>query len=78
MDNFSLFLSYIMPIGYAADDLRNLLLKGAAFGWQTDSLILILGGGIFLTLGVIGMKFGGRENVSDNAQGIYFDFKKSS
>lgn len=74
MDNFSLFLSYVMPIGYAADDLRNLLLKGSAFGWQIDSLILIFGGGIFLTLGVIGMNFGGRENVSDNAQGIYFDF----
>ena len=67
-----------MPIGYAADDLRNLLLKGAAFGWQSDSLILIFGGGIFLTAGFIGLNFGGRENVSDNTQGIYFDFKKAS
>lgn len=30
MDPISLFLSYVMPIGYSADDLRDLLLRGEA------------------------------------------------
>ena len=56
MDNLSLILSYIMPIGWAADDLRNLFLKGTAINLEKDLFILILMSGIFFILAVIGVK----------------------
>lgn len=62
MDNFSLILSYIMPIGWAADDLRNLFLKGAAINLEKDLFILILMSGIFLILATIGVN----KNVGNN------------
>lgn len=70
MDPISVFLSYAMPIGYAAEDLRNLFLKGAAFGWEFHAVVLILAGAVFFTAGVIGLKItGGAGNVADNAAG---------
>lgn len=56
MDNFSLFLSYIMPIGYSAYNLRSLLVKGSAAGMQHDSAMMLLLGGIFFVLAFIGVK----------------------
>ena len=56
MDNFSLFLSYIMPIGYSADNLRSLLVKGSAAGLQYDSAMMLLLGGIFFVLAFIGVR----------------------
>lgn len=71
MDNFSLILSYVMPIGHAANDLRNLFLKGVAFGWETRAGLLILFGGIFFVIGVCGLKFSrGRRDVEDNSARI--------
>ncbi len=67
MDNVSLFLSYVMPIGYAAVDLRNLFLKGAVHGWEFHALILLMFGAIFFAAGLAGLKFGGRGNAEDNA-----------
>ena len=62
MDNLSLILSYIMPIGWAADDLRNLFLKDAAINLEKDLFILILMSGIFLILATIGVN----KNVGNN------------
>lgn len=56
MDNLSIILSYLMPIGWAADDLRNLFLKGAAENFLQDFLILIMMSGIFLIFAMIGVK----------------------
>lgn len=56
MDNFSLLLSYIMPIGYSADNLRSLLVKGSAAGLQYDSAMMLLLGGIFFVLAFIGVR----------------------
>lgn len=67
MDNFSIFLSYIMPIGYVADDLRNLFLKGTA-DWQKDFLILICFGIIFLIIGV-------KKNANDSTRNKIFEEK---
>ena len=57
MDDFSLILSYIMPIGYAADDLRNLLIKGVAVDLQFHVTILLLMASIFFTIALIGVKY---------------------
>ena len=56
MDNFSLFLSYIMPIGYSADNLRSLLVKGSAVNLQHDTTMMLLLGGVFFVLAFIGVK----------------------
>lgn len=56
MDNFSLFLSYIMPIGYTADDLRCILVKGIAVELHFHVAILLFIGFLFFTLAVIGVK----------------------
>ncbi len=67
MDSFSLFLSYIMPIGYASNDLRDLFLKGTAINLEGHLAILICFGMIFFTASLIGVKFtGGCEDVGDN------------
>lgn len=50
------FLSYIMPIGYSADNLRNLLVKGSAAGLQYDLAMILLLGGIFFVLAFIGVR----------------------
>ena len=57
MDNFSLFLSYTMPIGYAAEDLRCLLVKGVAVNWQFHSLILLMLATFFFVFAILGVKF---------------------
>ena len=57
MDNFSLFLSYIMPIGYTADDLRCLLVKGVAVELHFHIIILLFIGFVFFTFAVIGVKY---------------------
>ena len=57
MDDFSLILSYIMPIGYAADDLRNLLIKGIAVDLQFHVTILLFMASLFFTIAVIGVKY---------------------
>ena len=57
MDSISLLLSYIMPIGYAADDLRNLLIKGNAVDLQFHVTILLLMASLFFTIAVIGVKY---------------------
>ena len=56
MDNFSLFLSYIMPIGYSADNLRSLLVKGSAANLQHDTAMMLLLGSLFFVLAFIGVK----------------------
>ena len=67
MEKFSLFLSYIMPIGYAANDVRNLFVKGTSAGWESHALALLIFGAIFFALGLAGLKFsGGGENAGDN------------
>ena len=63
MDNFSLFLSYIMPIGYTADDLRSLLVKGEAINLTFHVEILTLIGILFFALAIVGVK----KYVRDNA-----------
>lgn len=66
MDSISVFFSCVMPICYVADDLRNLFLKGAAYGWQNHALKSILFGAIFTALAYIGLKFkGGRAGATD-------------
>ena len=64
MDNFSLFLSYVMPIGYAANDLRSLLVKGMAADLQFHLGMLLLFGLIFFMLAIVGVK----KNVRSNAE----------
>lgn len=56
MDSFSYFLSYIMPIAYAANDLRILLLRGYAPLLHQDILCLITFGTICLLLASFGLK----------------------
>ena len=71
MDNASLFLSYIMPIGYAANDLRNFFVKGTAAGVEVHIFILLLAGGIFLTAAIGILKFkGAKDFAGNNVQGI--------
>lgn len=71
MDNVSLLLSYIMPIGYAANDLRNFLVKGTAAGVEGHIAALLLMGAIFFAAAVGVLKFKGAKNFAgDNAQGI--------
>ena len=67
MDEFSLILSYIMPIGYVANDLRNFLVKGVAIDWQIHALILILFAILFFSLSIIGMKktLRGKDDAAD-------------
>lgn len=66
MDKISAFFSYVMPICYVADDLRNLFLKGTAYGWEWHALTSIVFGGVFLCAGYIGLKLkGGRTDVAD-------------
>ena len=72
MDNVSLFLSYVMPIGYAANDLRSLFVKGSAASLDFHIAILIFMGGIFFTTATLALKFGGKNFVEDNAQGTRF------
>lgn len=50
MDMFSLFLSYIMPIGYAAEDLRYILVGSPTPYLGVHCLALISVGGVFLLL----------------------------
>ena len=57
MDNFSLFLSYIMPIGYAAEDLRCFLVKGTAVNWQFHFFILLMMSVFFFIFSILGVKF---------------------
>ncbi len=56
MDNFSLFLSYVMPIGYVAEDLRSLMVKGVAVGLSSRLIALIAIAGLFFLLAMIGLK----------------------
>ena len=56
MDDFSLILSYIMPIGYAADDLRSLLIKGTAIDLTPHVMTLLLMTAVFITIAMIGVK----------------------
>ena len=71
MDNISLFLSYVMPIGYAANDLRNFLVKGTAAGVEGHIAALLLMGAIFFAAAVGVLKFkGAKAFAKDNAQGI--------
>lgn len=56
MDKFSYLLSYLMPIGYAANDLRNLLLRGYTPTLYQDCLCLCTFGLICLVLAAIGLK----------------------
>ncbi len=71
MDNISLFLSYVMPIGYAANDLRNLLVKGTAAGVEVHIAALLLMSAIFFAAAVGVLKFkGAKVFANDNAQGI--------
>ncbi len=70
MDAVNLALSYAVPIGWAAEDLRNLFLKGAAHGWENHALILLGFGAVFFAVGGISLKItGGAKNVADNAAG---------
>jgi ABC-2 type transport system permease protein len=62
MDPVSLCLSYIMPIGYSADDLRDLLLRGNAPHLPLDLSILILLSFLFLTAAIVYMK---RDEIHD-------------
>ena len=56
MDAISLLLSYLMPIGYVANDVRSLLVKGMAWGWEWHMLALLIGAAIFFLLAVKGLK----------------------
>ncbi len=55
MDDFSLFLSYVMPIGYIAEDFRAMLVKGVAGDWTKHALILLAIGAAFFSVSMIGM-----------------------
>ena len=55
MDDFSLFLSCVMPIGYVAEDFRSMLVKGVAVAWTKHALILLALGAIFFSIAMIGM-----------------------
>ena len=67
MDAVSLALSYAVPIGWAAEDLRNLFLKGAAYGWENHALILLGFGTVFFAVGGIGLKITGGANFAGTA-----------
>lgn len=56
MDNFSYFISYIVPISYVASDLRTLLLRGEAPLLHQDILCLLIFGLICLTFATRGLK----------------------
>lgn len=54
MDAFSRLLSWVMPIGYAAIDLRELLVRGGAPTYGNDCATLFCVGCLFLTVSVLG------------------------
>ena len=54
MDAFSRLLSWVMPIGYAAIDLRELLVRGGAPTYGSDCATLFGVGCLFLTVSVLG------------------------
>lgn len=56
MDTVSLAISYIVPIGYVAEDFRNLLLLGDSLGWLWHAGILFLIAGLFLGLACLGIR----------------------
>ncbi len=56
MDTVSLAISYIVPIGYVAEDFRNLLLLGDSPGWLWHAGILFLIAGLFLGLACLGIR----------------------
>lgn len=56
MDVVSYGLSYLLPIGYVADDLRSLLVKGASAGLEVHIFILLLWGMFFSCMAVWGLK----------------------
>lgn len=56
MDAMSLLLSYLMPIGYVANDVRSLLVKGVAYGWEWHALILFVGAALFFVFAIKGLK----------------------
>lgn len=56
MDGVSFVLSYLLPIGYAANDLRSLLVKGAAPDWPLHAATLVSVGAVFWFLAVWGIK----------------------
>lgn len=58
MDPVSLVLSYIMPIGYSADDFRDLLLRGNAPHLSMDLSALILLSIFFLSAALLYLKRG--------------------
>ena len=71
IDNVSLLLSYVMPIGYAANDLRNFFVKGTAAGVEVHIAALLLMSAIFFAAAVGVLKFkGAKVFANDNAQGI--------
>ena len=66
MDNVSLVLSYIMPIGYAANDLRSLFVKGSAVGIELRLLGLLIMGAIFFAAAIHFLE--ANKFANDNAQ----------
>jgi len=56
MDMISLFISYVIPIGYVANDVRALLVLGSASGYGLHVLCLLIYALLFLGLSVWGIK----------------------
>lgn len=55
MDSVSLFLSYIIPVGYAVEDVRSLLVQGVAPYWLLHAGILIVYTIVFMGLSCVGL-----------------------
>lgn len=58
MDSISLALSYLVPVGYVADDMRNLLLLGSSSGLWHHIGVLCFMACLFLSLAFLGIRHG--------------------
>ena len=72
MDSASLLFSYLLPIGYTANDLRNLLVKGVDAGLELHIGILLLWGILFFGLAVWGLNHTkeGKKNAGHYVAGM--------
>lgn len=64
MDMISLFISYVIPVGYAVEDMRALLVQGAAPYWPLHAGILIVFTIVFMGLAFMGLSRKKRRYVS--------------
>lgn len=61
MDSISLLISYLVPVGYVAEDFRSMLVTGTAAGWESHVVLLMIYAVLLLCLAAKGLKKERRE-----------------